>query len=117
MQNSAVSSPKYIPRLNDTGNSPEVSGAPSASNDMELCPEVWNIFDVATFLRVNDWTAYCDTFSRNKVDGKRLLELTKDEIITMLGMKVGPSLKIYDLIQQLKCKLNPTQSRRNKKFL
>ncbi|XP_055709587.1 polycomb protein Sfmbt isoform X2 [Phlebotomus papatasi] len=117
ISNSAVSSPKFIPRLNDTGNSPDVTGAPSASNDMELCPEVWNIFDVATFLRVNDWTAYCDTFSRNKVDGKRLLELTKDEIITMLGMKVGPSLKIYDLIQQLKCKLNPTQSRRNKKFL
>ncbi|XP_059617822.1 polycomb protein Sfmbt isoform X2 [Phlebotomus argentipes] len=117
INNSAVSSPKYIPRLNDTSSLPDIATGSSASSDMELCPEVWNIFDVATFLRVNDWTAYCDTFSRNKVDGKRLLELTKDEIITMLSMKVGPSLKIYDLIQQLKCKLNPTQLRRGKKFL
>ncbi|GAB0092195.1 Sfmbt [Sergentomyia squamirostris] len=117
--NSAVSSPKYIPRLNNAGNIDDnaTAAASSTSGDMELCPEVWNIFDVATFLRVNDWTAYCDIFSRNKVDGKRLLELTKDEIITMLGMKVGPALKIFDLIQQLKCKLNPTQLRRTKKFL
>ncbi|XP_055681999.1 polycomb protein Sfmbt isoform X2 [Lutzomyia longipalpis] len=115
--NSLVSSPKYIPRLNAMGSCPDTAPPPATGSDMELCPDVWNIFDVATFLRVNDWTAYCDTFSRNKVDGKRLLELTKDEIITMLGMKVGPSLKIYDLIQQLKCKLNPTQSRRIKNFL
>lgn len=37
-------------------------------------------------------------------------------------MKVGPSLKVYDLIQQLKYKLDPIQSRLrksgiNKKFL
>lgn len=50
-----------------------------------------------------------------------MLNLTKDEIIE-LGMKVGPALKIYDLIQQLKRKIDPIQSRLmkanlNKKFL
>lgn len=88
----------------------------------ELTPDIWNMFDVAQFLRVNDCTGHCDTFARNKIDGKRLLELTKDEIIEILGMKVGPALKIYDLIQQLKCKIDPVQSRKmkanlNKKFL
>lgn len=88
----------------------------------ELSPDTWNQFDVAQFLRVNDCTSHCDTFSRNKIDGRKLLELTKDEIIEMLGMKVGPALKIYDLIQQLKCKMDPAQSRKlkaslNKKFL
>lgn len=77
---------------------------------------------MSQFLRINDCTAHCDTFSRNKVDGKRLLQLSKDEIIALLGMKVGPALKILDLIQQLKCKVNPTKSRMmkaniNKKFL
>lgn len=38
------------------------------------------------------------------IDGKKLLNLTKGEIIQMTGNKVGPSLKIYDLIQQLKNK-------------
>lgn len=36
------------------------------------------------------------------VDGKKLLNLNKGEIIHMTGNKVGPSLKIYDLIQKLK---------------
>lgn len=82
-------------------------------------PETWNVYDVSQFLRVNDCTAHCDTFSRNKIDGKRLLQLSKDEIITLLGMKVGPALKIYDLIQQLKCKVNPGKSRmhKNNKYL
>lgn len=62
-------------------------------------------------MRVNDCTTHCETFSRNKVDGKKLLFLTKDEIIEMLGMKVGPAIKIFDLIQQLKCKIDPIQSR------
>lgn len=111
-QNSTVSSSKLIPRLTD---SPEI-------NTSELDPTSWNIYDVGQFLRVNDCAIHCDTFSRGKIDGNKMLQLTKDDIIRMLGMKVGPSLKIFDLIQQLKCKLNPQQSRLmkskiNKKYL
>ncbi|XP_011293988.1 polycomb protein Sfmbt isoform X2 [Musca domestica] len=109
-KNSSVSSTKYIPRLSDCSDS---------DNNAELMPDTWNVYDVSQFLRVNDCTAHCDTFSRNKIDGKRLLQLSKDEIITLLGMKVGPALKIYDLIQQLKCKVNPGKSRmhKNNKYL
>lgn len=46
-----------------------------------------------------------------KVDGKTLLELGKEDFLEYTGGKVGPSLKIYDLVQQLKVKINPTQSR------
>lgn len=49
-------SAKVIPRLIDnTGGSCD-SG--------EICPEEWNVFDVAQFLRVNDCVNYCDTFSK-----------------------------------------------------
>uniref|UniRef100_A0A1I8QD80 FCS-type domain-containing protein n=1 Tax=Stomoxys calcitrans TaxID=35570 RepID=A0A1I8QD80_STOCA len=108
--NSSVSSTKYIPRLSDCSDN---------ESNSELMPDTWNVYDVSQFLRVNDCTAHCDTFNRNKIDGKRLLQLSKDEIITLLGMKVGPALKIYDLIQQLKCKLNPGKSRmhKNNKYL
>nr|5J8Y_C Chain C, Polycomb protein Sfmbt [Drosophila melanogaster]5J8Y_D Chain D, Polycomb protein Sfmbt [Drosophila melanogaster] len=77
-------------------------------------PDTWNVYDVSQFLRVNDCTAHCDTFSRNKIDGKRLLQLTKDDIMPLLGMKVGPALKISDLIAQLKCKVNPGRARSHK---
>lgn len=105
LQNSAVTNSKYIPRLADID-----------SNDaqVELMPDTWNVYDVSQFLRVNDCTAHCDTFSRNKVDGTRLLQLTKDDIMPLLGMKVGPALKISDLIAQLKCKINPSKARSHK---
>ncbi|XP_055917105.1 polycomb protein Sfmbt isoform X1 [Eupeodes corollae] len=113
--NSTVSNSKYIPRLIDLAQDPMCSQASG-----ELMPETWNVYDVSQFLRVNDCIAHCDVFSRNKIDGRLLLHLSKDEIITLLGMKVGPALKIFDLIQQLKCKLNPSKSRllrANKLFL
>ncbi|XP_015601350.1 polycomb protein Sfmbt isoform X1 [Cephus cinctus] len=101
--NATSASGKYIPRLAD--------GLQKSSDSGELVPAEWNVFDVAQFLRVNDCATYCDNFSKRKIDGKTLLILTKDQIIDLTGFKVGPSLKIYDLIQQLKIKVNPAQER------
>ncbi|XP_016984365.1 polycomb protein Sfmbt isoform X1 [Drosophila rhopaloa] len=103
--NSSATNNKYIPRLADID---------SSEAHLELVPDSWNVYDVSQFLRVNDCTAHCDTFSRSKIDGKRLLQLTKDDIMPLLGMKVGPALKISDLIAQLKCKVNPGRSRSHK---
>ncbi|XP_046610673.1 polycomb protein Sfmbt [Neodiprion virginianus] len=94
---------KFIPRLAD--------GLQKNSDFGDLVPAEWNVFDVAQFLRVNDCATYCDNFSKRKIDGNALLTLTKDQIIDLTGFKVGPSLKIFDLIQQLKIKVNPAQER------
>ena len=45
---------------------------------------------------------YC--FSHQGIDGRLFLQLTKEQIANLTGMKVGPSLKIHDLIQALKVK-------------
>ncbi|XP_063910935.1 polycomb protein Sfmbt isoform X2 [Zophobas morio] len=99
-------STKLIPRLVDNSGGSCETG--------ELCPDEWNIFDVAQFLRVNDCANYCDSFSKQKVDGKMLMNLSKEDILEFTGGKVGPSLKIFDLIQQLKIKVNPAQIRHMK---
>lgn len=106
---------KYIPRLNRSSN----TNSPDKVDPTQLCPDTWTNDDVIQFLTVNDCSIHCESFSAASVDGKRLLELTKDDIITLLGMKVGPALKIYDLIQQLKCRINPKllKGNMNKKFL
>lgn len=121
LQNSTASTGKLIPRLVDSSvNNSSTSqiaknqkicatSLQQTSTDNDLSPDTWNIYDVGQFLRVNDCTAHCETFSRHKIDGNRLLKLTKDEIVEMLSMKVGPALKIYDLIQQLKVKLKPSR--------
>ena len=36
-----------------------------------------------------------------KVDGAKFLNLTKESIIVLTGMKLGPAVKILDLISQL----------------
>ncbi|XP_019866185.1 polycomb protein Sfmbt isoform X2 [Aethina tumida] len=99
-------STKYIPRLVDTSGGTNESG--------KLVPDEWNVFDVAQFLRVNECANYCDAFTKQKVDGKSLMNLNKEDILEYTGGKVGPSLKIYDLIQQLKIKVNPSQLRHMK---
>lgn len=40
-----------------------------------------------------------------------MLTLNKEDILEYTGGKVGPSLKIYDLIQQLKIKVKPAHLR------
>uniref|UniRef100_A0A182Q5P1 FCS-type domain-containing protein n=1 Tax=Anopheles farauti TaxID=69004 RepID=A0A182Q5P1_9DIPT len=92
------------------------------SSGAQIMPESWEVKDVATFLTVNDCAVHAEQFVQNAIDGKRLLELSKDDIITLLNLKVGPALKIFDLIQQLKCKIDPTKLRHlskatGKKFL
>ncbi|ERL89350.1 hypothetical protein D910_06721 [Dendroctonus ponderosae] len=104
LQVSTNSNPKLIPRLVDSSNCTNESNA-------ELCPNEWNVFDVAQFLRVNDCANYCDAFSKQKINGKLLLNLNKEDILEYTGGKVGPSLKIFDLIQQLKIKVKPAQLR------
>ncbi|KAH0540024.1 polycomb protein Sfmbt-like isoform X1 [Cotesia glomerata] len=98
-----TTSGKYIPRIAD--------GWQKSSDSGELVPIEWNVHDVAQFLHINDCAAYCDNFCKRKVDGKVFLTLTKDQIIDLTGFKVGPSLKIFDLIQQLKIKVNPAHER------
>lgn len=100
---------------------PGGGGSSQQSND-DLIPNTWNASDVAQFLKVNDCGAHCETFTKQKIDGKRLLEMTNDEIVRMLSMKVGPALKIYDLIQQLKLKMKSSRhsigkSSASKKYL
>ncbi|XP_014249159.1 polycomb protein Sfmbt isoform X3 [Cimex lectularius] len=99
---------KLIPRLIDATDIVELS---------KIDPTEWDENDVGQFLSINNCGPYRESFTCKKIDGKVLLTLTKDQIIDLTGKKVGPSLKIYDLIQQLKLKVNPAQERiRVKKF-
>lgn len=76
-------------------------------DDITLSPLEWDCNDVIDFLRRSNCSQHCETFMKNKIDGKRLLTLTQNDIIQMLGMKVGPAIKIFDLIQQIRVKVAP----------
>ncbi|XP_037042262.1 polycomb protein Sfmbt isoform X3 [Bradysia coprophila] len=97
---------KNIPRLSE---SPDLTDVDCVN---------WTADDVAEFLRVNDCPAHANAFINKDITGEKMLKLTNNDIITMIGLKVGPALKIFDLIQQLRSKMRPHQSRQIKaKFL
>lgn len=73
--------------------------------DSETNPKNWSILDVAQFLRINECGSYCQAFSQQRIDGQKFITMNKDDLMTLMGMKVGPALKISHLIQQLRQKL------------
>ncbi|KAK7070663.1 MBT domain-containing protein 1 [Halocaridina rubra] len=91
----------YIPRLIDG----------SVKDGSKVRPKMWTPYDVAEFLKTNDCGAYCDNFISQNISGTKLLTLTQNEVMGLTGMKVGPSLKIHDLVQQLLALVNPAQAR------
>lgn len=74
-------------------------------DDIELSPTEWDCNDVVEFLKRNNCSQHCELFMKNKVNGVKLLAMTQTQIIELLRMKVGPAIKIYDLIQQIKAPL------------
>lgn len=102
---------KYIPCLISGSTAPQ-SNATSQNGD-EFAPDSWNVFDVGQFLRVNDCAAHCEIFTRHKIDGKCLLEISDDEIFKMLNGKVGPALKVQDLIKKLRDKIEKMKPSRH----
>jgi hypothetical protein len=76
-------------------------------DDITLSPLEWDCNDVIEFLKRSNCSQHCELFMKNKIDGKKLLQLTQTEIIQLLGMKVGPAIKVFDLIQQIKVKVAP----------
>lgn len=76
-------------------------------DDITLSPLEWDCNDVVEFLERSNCSQHKELFMRHKIDGKKLLQLTQKEIIDLLGMKVGPAIKIFDLIQQIKVKVAP----------
>ncbi|VDI33845.1 Hypothetical predicted protein [Mytilus galloprovincialis] len=73
-----------------------------AQRHLTIPPDQWTVSDVCYFLKVNDCASFWESFVRSKVDGKKLLELTKDQISSLTGMKIGASIKMTEMIQQLK---------------
>lgn len=86
-------SEKEIPCLDSSG----FDGAQNFKSE-DICPAQWSVEDVCEFLKKNDCAAYCDNFSKQEINGEKLLTLSKEECFDLTGMKAGPSIKIAHLI-------------------
>ncbi|XP_065093247.1 polycomb protein Scm [Ochlerotatus camptorhynchus] len=64
----------------------------------------WTIEDVIKFIAVQDpaLAIHADLFRKHEIDGKALLLLNSDMMMKYMGLKLGPALKICNLVSRVK---------------
>ncbi|CRK98127.1 CLUMA_CG011495, isoform A [Clunio marinus] len=68
----------------------------------------WRIEDVIQYISTADITLaiHADLFRRHEIDGKALLLLNSEMMMKYMGIKLGPALKICNLVEKIKIKSN-----------
>ncbi|CAH1982511.1 unnamed protein product [Acanthoscelides obtectus] len=67
-------------------------------------PNEWGIEEVIRFIEATDpcLGVHADLFRKHEIDGKAFLLLNSDMMMKYMGLKLGPALKICNLVSKLK---------------
>uniref|UniRef100_A0A1B0CUP4 SAM domain-containing protein n=2 Tax=Lutzomyia longipalpis TaxID=7200 RepID=A0A1B0CUP4_LUTLO len=69
----------------------------------QINPLLWTTNEVANFLsNLPNCSHIADKFRINDIDGEAFLALTKDDLTQSLDIKLGPAIKLYNLIVKLR---------------
>jgi len=68
----------------------------------EACVGNWSIEDVVEYLTEEGLEGVCGVFRGHEIDGRALLLLKSDTMMKHMNLKLGPSLKVCNLIEALK---------------
>ncbi|XP_050437621.1 polycomb protein Scm-like isoform X2 [Adelges cooleyi] len=94
-----------IPRTNE----PEMEAASSTTPAEDLSrlptdPAEWSVEDVIQHINCIDiqLNTFADLFRKHEIDGKALLLLNSDTMMKYMGLRLGPALKLQNVINRLK---------------
>ncbi|KAJ8277798.1 hypothetical protein GJAV_G00080180 [Gymnothorax javanicus] len=59
-------------------------------------PADWAVTDVVNYFRAAGFEEQASAFQDQEIDGKSLLLMTRNDVLTGLSIKLGPALKIYE---------------------
>ncbi|XP_076044049.1 polycomb protein Scm [Oratosquilla oratoria] len=67
-------------------------------------PSEWTVEEVISHIAATDpaLASHADLFRRHEIDGKALLLLNSDMMMKYMGLKLGPALKICNLINKIR---------------
>ncbi|XP_059619107.1 polycomb protein Scm [Phlebotomus argentipes] len=67
-------------------------------------PSEWTIEEVIDYIAITDpaLAIHADLFRKHEIDGKALLLLNSDMMMKYMGLKLGPALKICNLVTRVK---------------
>ncbi|NXL57074.1 SAM13 protein, partial [Chordeiles acutipennis] len=68
----------------------------SVENGRPLDPADWAVIDVVNYFRTAGFEEQANAFQEQEIDGKSLLLMTRNDVLTGLSLKLGPALKIYE---------------------
>ncbi|XP_067633541.1 polycomb protein Scm [Eurosta solidaginis] len=71
-------------------------------------PAEWSIEEVIQFIETNDSSlaVHGDLFRKHEIDGKALLLLNSEMMMKYMGLKLGPALKICNLVNKVNGRRN-----------
>ncbi|KAG9343194.1 hypothetical protein JZ751_014173 [Albula glossodonta] len=73
-------------------------------------PASWGVADVVEYFRAAGFEEQAPAFREQEIDGRSLLLMTRNDVLTGLSIKLGPALKIYEyhvkLLQTQHLKVN-----------
>lgn len=85
------------PSLMSPANEQQVEEEPKVN------PMKWNVSEVVDFVRSLPGCAeYADDFALQEIDGQALMLLKEDHLMSAMGMKLGPALKLCAKIEAIK---------------
>ncbi|KAG7487769.1 hypothetical protein MATL_G00026890 [Megalops atlanticus] len=59
-------------------------------------PADWAVTDVVNYFKAVGFDEQANAFQDQEIDGKSLLLMTRNDVLTGLSIKLGPALKIYE---------------------
>jgi len=102
----AETSNHYIPLLVDAA-----GNTTPHKKESNLEPSEWTVVDMGEFLKINECSNLVEAFAEKSVDGATFINMDKSGIMALVNNKIGPCLKLENLLALLKTRLNPAQAR------
>ncbi|XP_043936163.1 sterile alpha motif domain-containing protein 13 [Protopterus annectens] len=68
----------------------------SVENGRPPDPANWAVEDVVSYFKRVGFEEQSTAFQEQEIDGKSLLLMTRNDVLTGLAIKLGPALKIYE---------------------
>jgi len=81
---------------------PDDAEASSPTVDSTSPLKTWSVDEVVKFMEKSELAEHAGMFKEHEIDGKALLLLTREMIMSYMGLKLGPAIKLLDCIEELK---------------
>ncbi|XP_053742145.1 sterile alpha motif domain-containing protein 13 isoform X2 [Synchiropus splendidus] len=79
-----------------TNGSVENKSSSPVENGQLPDPANWAVVDVVNYFKATGFEEQATAFQDQEIDGKSLLLMTRNDVLTGLSIKLGPALKIYE---------------------